>query len=96
MFPEAATHLPQHKKYQLHIFFQKQSFTISAQNVLKIFHNLSMIMKNIFDGQCNSLGAGYQNNDKKLIKNCKNAIRAGAASNIIITESAWKFLGSST
>ena len=34
---------------QLHIFFQKQSpknmFTVSAQNVLKIFHNLSMIMK---------------------------------------------------
>ena len=56
MFAEAATHLPQHKKYQLHIFFHgfctkiyseaaAQIFTVSAQNVLKIFHN-------IFDGQC--------------------------------------------
>ena len=69
MFAETATHLPQHKKYQLHIFFHgfctkiyseaaAQIFTVSAQNVLKIFHN-------IFDGQCNSLDARYQNNDKK-------------------------------
>ena len=59
IFPEAATHLLEHKKYvrnQQHIFFQKQShkfFTVSAQNIhtlRKDFHNLLMVMKNIFDG----------------------------------------------
>ena len=54
--------------------------------MLKNFHN-------IFDGQCNSLDAGHQNNEKKLIKNCENGTHAGAASNIIIADRPGNSLG---
>ena len=49
MFPEAATHLLKHKKYQLHKFsrFLHKIYTLWV----KIFHNLSMVMKtSLMDG----------------------------------------------
>ena len=67
------------KKYQLHIFFQKQSLNLHHKNIfrssctnfsrflhimgtlcVKIFNNLSMIMKNIFDGWFKNLAALYE------------------------------------
>ena len=45
MFPEVATHLLQHKKYQLHIFFQKQP---PKKYVQKQLHKFSRFLHKIY------------------------------------------------
>ena len=52
-----------------------------------------MIMKNIFDGQCNSLDAGHQNYEKKFAGNCCSGPVNRA--HVVVTESVWEFLGPS-
>ena len=49
----------QHKKYQLHIFFQKNVHGFCTK-CTEDFYNLSMIMKNIFDGLFKNLTALYE------------------------------------
>ena len=58
---------------------------ITIKNILKIIALAQVLEPALLD-------AGHQNNDKKHIKNCSNSTHAGAASNIIIAESTWKFL----